>query len=237
MNVAVELLETCFIKLTILIQDFISHLVAITDRSLPRIWTAKTLQSLSNCPQTWAEFVSGDYIKVSPLCSVKAHIVCCICDLKSFGSRCSISAFFQDFSPLPATTALIRTWILRPLLSCISQNSTISICIVFVSIGIVWAFWMVLNFLWIIHLKYVVLLQPSTEQHWKHILEWYYFPWKYCIIISNVLIWFLAKCGFWAAAVITWPESAMDLVIGWERIKLVVISKGPSEKKTILEVL
>lgn len=137
----------------------------------------------------------------------------------------------QDFPPLSATTALIRTWLLRPLLSLVSQNSTISISIVFVSRGILWAFWIVLHFLWIIHLKYVVLLQPSTEQRWKHILEWCYFPWKYCIIINNILIWFLAKCGFWAAAVITWPESAMDLVIGWERVKLVVISKGPRWKE------
>lgn len=61
----------------------------------------------------------------------------------------------------------------------------------------------------------------------KHTLEHYCLPWKYCVVINKILICFLAKCGFWVAAVITWPVSATDLVMGQGKLRLVGISKGP----------
>lgn len=58
-------------------------------------------------------------------------------------------------------------------------------------------------------------------------LEWYYLHWKYSVVINGILVSFLAKCGFWVAAVMTWPVSATGLRGGWGEES----SKGSRWKK------
>lgn len=54
----------------------------------------------------------------------------------------------------------------------------------------------------------------------KYSLEWYCLPWKYCVVINNILIGYLTKSGFWVAAAITWPVLAVDLVNKVRRVKV-----------------
>lgn len=54
----------------------------------------------------------------------------------------------------------------------------------------------------------------------KYSLEWYCLPWKYCVVINNILIGYLTKTGFWVAAAVTWPVLAADLVNKVRRVKV-----------------